>query len=60
MNTYHAFYNGKRLELQAANTLQAQQKAAQQFKARKAWQVTIVLVASAAQPGTEILNLMLA
>jgi hypothetical protein len=45
MNTYHAFYNGKEIELQADSIYQAQQKAAITFKAKKSYQVTVVLVA---------------
>jgi len=45
MNTYHAFYNGKEIELKADSSYQAQQKAAITFKAKKSYQVTVVLVA---------------
>jgi hypothetical protein len=45
MNTYHAFYNGKEIELQADSSYQAQQKAAGIFKAKKSYQVTVVLMA---------------
>jgi len=60
MNTYHAFYNGKKIELQAPTTYAAQQAAAKTFKAKKSWQVSIVLVATATRPGQELVNLMLA
>lgn len=47
MNTYHAFYKGKKIELQAANPYQAQQKAALEFKCKHSYDVTVVLVALA-------------
>ena len=43
MNGYNCFYRGKRIEVYADTTLQAQTKAAAQFKARKAYEVTAVL-----------------
>lgn len=45
MNTYQAFYRGKSIQVQAESSYKAQQLAAQQFKARKSYDVTIVLVA---------------
>ncbi len=47
MNTYHAFYKGKKIELQAETSYKAQQLAATQFKARKSYEVTVMLVAKA-------------
>jgi hypothetical protein len=43
MYGYIAFYRGKRLELRASTSLEAQTKAAAQFKARKSWEVTVML-----------------
>lgn len=43
MRTYKAFYKGKTFVLQAETSHAAQQAAAQHFKARKAYDVTIVL-----------------
>lgn len=43
MRTYHAFYRGKTFELQAETSYAAQQAAAKHFKAKKAYEVTIVL-----------------
>lgn len=40
---YVAFYKGKRLELRAASTLQAQTIAAVHFRARRTWEVHVVL-----------------
>jgi hypothetical protein len=43
MNGYVAFYRNKRIEVYADTALQARDKAAAQFKAKKAYEVTIVL-----------------
>jgi len=43
MNGYIAFYKGRQIEVMADTSYQAQQKAAQQFKARKSYEVTVVL-----------------
>ena len=43
MNGYKAFYKGRSIEVHAATSYEAQQKAAQQFKARKAYDITVVL-----------------
>lgn len=43
MRTYHAFYRGKSYELQAESSYAAQQAAAKFFKAKKAYEVAIVL-----------------
>ncbi len=43
MNGYVCFYKGKRLEVYADTSLQAQDKAAKEFKARKSYDVTVVL-----------------
>jgi hypothetical protein len=43
MRTYHAFYKGKKHELQAESSYAAQQAAAKYFKAKKAYDVAIVL-----------------
>ena len=55
MNTYHAFYNRKEIEVQADSSYQAQQKAAITFKTKKSYQVTIVLVAL--EDNKEIVNI---
>lgn len=44
MNGYIAFYRGKQLEVFADSSYAAQQKAAALFKARKAYEVTVMLV----------------
>jgi hypothetical protein len=45
--TYHAFYRGKRIQVQATTSLQAQDIAAAKFGAGKRWQVTVLLVGRA-------------
>lgn len=45
MNTYHAFYKTKKLEVTADTSYAAQLKAAALFKAKKSYEVTVVLVA---------------
>lgn len=43
MHGYIAFYKGKRIEVHADSALDARNKAAAEFKARKSYDVTIVL-----------------
>ena len=43
MNGYVAFYRGKQMEVHADTSYQAQQIAAKAFKAKKSWEVTVVL-----------------
>ena len=43
MNGYLAFYKGKQIEVHAATSLEAQTKAATIFKARKQYQVIVML-----------------
>jgi hypothetical protein len=43
MNGYKAFYKGKTIEVMANSSYQAQLKAAQMFKVKKAYEVTVVL-----------------
>jgi len=43
MNGYKAFYRGKSVEVYADTSYQAQQKAVAKFKAKKSWEVTVVL-----------------
>jgi hypothetical protein len=43
MNGYKAFYRGKTIDVYANTTLEAQTKAAALFKAKKAWEVSVVL-----------------
>jgi hypothetical protein len=50
MNTYHAFYRRQQIEVTAETSYAAQQKAALQFKAKKSYEVTVVLVAKENEP----------
>ena len=43
MNRYLAFYRGKKLEIHAASSYEAQTKAAQAFKAKKPYEIAVVL-----------------
>ena len=43
MNGYIAFYKGKQIEVHASTSYEAQQKAATQFRAKKSYDVTVVL-----------------
>lgn len=43
MNGYKAFYRGKQTEVYANSSYEAQQKAAQFFKAKKSYEVTVML-----------------
>lgn len=43
MNGYKAFYKGKSIEIFANTSLEAQQIAAKKFKAKKSYDVTVVL-----------------
>jgi hypothetical protein len=51
-NTYHAFYRGKKLELTAKTSFKAQTKAAATLKAKKSYEVTVMLVAKGDVPYT--------
>ena len=50
MNGYKAFYKDKQLDVYAESTYQAQQLAAAQFKAKKAYEVTVMLCEKAGAP----------
>jgi hypothetical protein len=43
MNGYKAFYRGKTLDVQASTSFEAMSKAAILFKAKKSYEVTVVL-----------------
>ena len=42
-NGYIAFYRGKKTEVYASTSFEAQQKAAQVFKAKKSYEVSVCL-----------------
>lgn len=50
MNTYIAYYRGKQLEVKADSSYQAQQKAAELFKAKKSYEVSVYLVEKNGEP----------
>lgn len=50
MNGYVCFYQRKRIEVMAATSYEAQQKAATLFKARKAYQVAVMLAEKDGEP----------
>ncbi len=52
MNGYKAFYRGRSCEVWAETSRQAQVKAAVEFKARKEWEVHVVLCEKDGEPVT--------
>ncbi len=52
MNGYIAFYKGKKIEVRAETSYRAQREAAEQFKARRASDVTVVLAEKDGKPVT--------
>ncbi len=57
MNGYKAFYRGRTCEVYAETSYAAQQKAAQEFKARKPWDVTVFLCekdTDGSKPGEQV------
>ena len=44
MSKYAAFYKNKEMEVEAETSFEAQRKAASVFKAKKAWEVTVMLL----------------
>ena len=49
LNGYKALFKGKSIEVYAASSYEAQQKAAAQFKAKKSYEVTVVLCEKAGE-----------
>jgi hypothetical protein len=54
MNGYIAFYRGRQIEVHADTAYAAQQKAAALFKARKTYEVTVVLAEKNGEQVTHI------
>lgn len=52
MRTYLAFYKGKKIVVQAQSSYEAQLKAAKELKARKAYDVAIVLADTPVDPAS--------
>ena len=50
MFTYIAFYKGKQIEVKALRSYDAQEAAAKIFKARKSYEVTVMLAAKDDEP----------
>lgn len=50
MNGYVCFYRNQRYEVHAETSLKAQQLAAKHFKAKKSWEVTVMLAELANKP----------
>jgi len=44
MNTYKAFYKGKTMQVLADTSYEAQKKAASSFKAKKSYDVSVMLL----------------
>lgn len=59
MNGYKAFYKGKSIEVYAETSFQARDKAAEQFKAKKAYEVTVMLCETdtdGTKPGLQVVH----
>lgn len=59
MNGYKAFFKGREIEVYAETSYAAQQKAAAQLKAKKSYQVTVVLCETGTDgsaPGTQVVH----
>jgi len=50
MFTYIAFYKGKQITVNALRSFDAQEQAARIFKAKKSYEVTVMLVAKGDEP----------
>ena len=56
MNGYKCFYKNKSTEVYANTTFEAQQKAATYFKAKKSWEVTVILAEKDGKTITHIVD----
>ncbi len=57
MNGYKAFWRGKSIEVYADTSFAAQKKAAEQFKAKKSYEVSVVLCETntdGSKPGEQV------
>lgn len=50
MNGYVCFYKGKRIEVMAATSYEAQKKAAELLKAKRSWEVTVMIAEKDGKP----------
>ena len=53
-NLYEAFYKGKQMQVEAKTSYEAQELAATYFKAKKSYEVTVVIVARG--DGTQVVH----
>lgn len=59
MNGYKCFYRGKNIEVYAETSYKAQQEAAKVFKAKKSYEVTVVLCekdTDGTSPGEQVVH----
>lgn len=59
MNGYKAYWKGKEIEVYANTSFEAQRKAAEQFKAKKAYEVTVMLCETGtdgSKPGEQVIH----
>lgn len=54
MNSYVAFWRGKQIDVQAATSYEAQQKAAVTLRVKKSYEITVVLAEKAGETVTHI------
>lgn len=52
MFTYVCFYRGKQITVQALRSYDAQLEAAKRFKAKKAWEIAVVLADKPVDPAS--------
>lgn len=52
MRAYIAFYRGREIQVQAESSYAAQLKAAAEFRARKAYEVTVVVLGQPIDPAS--------
>ena len=58
MNTYIAYYRGKQVKVEALSSYAAQIEAAKVFKAKKSYEVTVILANEQGQPREDIFREM--
>jgi hypothetical protein len=56
LNGYVAFYKGKKTEVWAKTSFEAQKKAAEFFKAKKSYEVTVMLAEKSDKPGEAVVH----
>jgi hypothetical protein len=58
MPSYIAYYKGKQVKVEASSSYAAQIEAAKMLKAKKSYQVTVVLTNERGQPREDIIRTM--